>query len=111
MWVESGRGFVQEQQLGSSDQCSGDGKTLQLTAGQAHDGRSAADMFDTVQAGHILLGDRAYDSDGLREDLRKRGAWACVRPIPTRVNVPSFSPRLYRQRNVVERAGEIGDGP
>ena len=38
---------------------------LKLTAGQAHDGRSAADMFDTVQAGYILLGDRAYDSDGL----------------------------------------------
>ena len=27
---------------------------LKLSEGQAHDGRSAADMFDTVQAGHIL---------------------------------------------------------
>jgi transposase len=32
---------------------------LKLTEGQAHDGRSAADMFETVQAGHILLADRA----------------------------------------------------
>jgi transposase len=47
---------------------------LKLTEGQAHDGRSAADMFDTVQYGHILLGDRAYDSDGLREELNARGA-------------------------------------
>ena len=39
---------------------------LKLTAGQAHDGRSAADIFDTIQAGHIRLADRAYDSDGLR---------------------------------------------
>ncbi|MEM8787573.1 MAG: IS5 family transposase [Pseudomonadota bacterium] len=76
---------------------------LKLTAGQAHDGRSAADMFDTVQAGDILLADRAYDSDRLREDLGKRGAWACVRPMPNRVNLPSFSPWLYRQRNAVER--------
>ncbi len=36
---------------------------LKLTEGQAHDGRSACDMFDTVQAGNILLADRAYDSD------------------------------------------------
>ena len=34
---------------------------LKLTEGQAHDGRSAADMFDTVEAGHILLADRAYE--------------------------------------------------
>ena len=32
---------------------------LKLTAGQAHDGRSASDMFDTVEAGNILLADRA----------------------------------------------------
>ncbi len=76
---------------------------IKLTAGQAHDGRSAADMFDTVQAGDILLGDRAYDSDGLRASLKDRGAWACIRPMPTRDNVPSFSPWLYRQRNAVER--------
>ena len=43
----------------------GDGRPilLKLTAGQAHDGRSAADMFDTMKIGNILLADRAYDSD------------------------------------------------
>lgn len=76
---------------------------LKLTAGQAHDGRSAVDMFQTVEAGHILLGDRAYDSDRLREDLKSRGAWACIKPMPNRVNIPSFSGWLYRQRNAVER--------
>ena len=38
---------------------------LKLTEGQAHYGRSAADMFETLKAGHILLADRAYDSDAL----------------------------------------------
>lgn len=60
-------------------------------------------MFGTIQAGDVLLGDRAYDSDALRATLKNRGAWACVRPMPTRVNIPSFSPWLYRQRNAVER--------
>ncbi len=47
---------------------------LKLTEGQAHDGRSAADMLDGVGAGNILLADRAYDSDALRATLRQRGA-------------------------------------
>ena len=62
---------------------------LKLTAGQAHDGRSAADMFDSIQAGQILLTDRAYDSDGLRRDLDARGALGNIRPMPTRVNIPA----------------------
>jgi transposase len=76
---------------------------LKLTEGQAHDGRSAADMFDTIGPGHILLADRAYDSDALRRDLKNRGAWANVKPMPRRVTIPSFSPFLYRYRNLVER--------
>ena len=76
---------------------------LKLTEGQAHDGRSAVDMLKGLGAGQILLGDRAYDSDGLRESLAKRGAWANVNPMPNRKNVPAFSPYLYRSRNCVER--------
>jgi transposase len=76
---------------------------LKLSEGQAHDGRSAADMLDSVGPGQILLADRAYDSDALRQTLADRGAWANVKPMPGRVNVPVFSPYLYRLRNLVER--------
>ena len=76
---------------------------LKLTEGQAHDGRSAADLLDTVQAGQILLADRGYDSDALRQKMAERGAWANIKPMPNRVNVPAFSPWLYRYRNLVER--------
>jgi transposase len=76
---------------------------LKLTPGQAHDGRSAADMLDGVGPGQILLADRAYDSDALRKTLADRGAWANVKPMPGRVNVPAFSAFLYRYRNLVER--------
>jgi transposase len=77
--------------------------TLKLTEGQAHDGRSAADMLDTVGAGQALLADRAYDSDALRQTLAARGALANIKPMPRRINVPPFSPYLYRFRNLVER--------
>lgn len=49
------------------------------------------------------MADRACDSDGLRSALKARGAWANVKPMPNRKNVPAFSPFLYRYRNPVER--------
>jgi transposase len=76
---------------------------LKLSEGQAHDGRSAADLLDSVGAEQILLADRAYDSDALRAAMSKRGAWANIKPMPDRVNVPAFSSWLYRYRNLVER--------
>ena len=76
---------------------------LKLTEGQAHDGRSAADMFNSVGAGQTLLADRAYDSDGLRVRLAERGAVANIRLMPNRKRTPDFDPELYKQRNQVER--------
>lgn len=77
--------------------------TLKITEGQAHDGRSADDMLASVQAGHILLADRAYDSDQLRKTLANRNAWGNIRAMPHRLDPPAFSPFLYKQRNAVER--------
>jgi transposase len=77
--------------------------TLKLTEGQAHDGRSAADMLNRLGDGDVLLADRAYDSDTLRHALAERGAWANVKPMPNRINIPAFSRYLYRYRNLVER--------
>jgi transposase len=76
---------------------------LKLTEGQAHDGRSAEDMLGSVGRGDILLADRAYDSNALRQTLALRGARANVKPMPHRLAPLIFSKPLYRQRNLVER--------
>jgi len=76
---------------------------LKLSEGQAHDGKSAADMLKSIGLGQILLADSAYDSDAMREELAARGAWANVKPTPRRVRVPAFSAFLYRYRNLIER--------
>jgi transposase len=76
---------------------------LKVTEGQAHDGRSATDMLDGLGPGQILLADRAYDSNALRQTITAHGAWANVRPMPHRTDIPAFSPFLYRYRNLVER--------
>ena len=60
-------------------------------------------MLEALVEGQTLLADRAYDSDALRQALAKQGAWANIKPMPNRVNVPAFSPFLYRYRNLVER--------
>jgi transposase len=69
----------------------------------AHDGRSARDMLDALIEGQVLMADRAYDSDEIRQSLAERGAWANIKPMPNRKNVPAFSAFLYRYRNLVER--------
>lgn len=76
---------------------------LKLSEGQAHDGKSAADMLDGLGDGQILLADTAYDSDALRADLAVRGAWPNIKPMPQRKTAPVFSTFFYRYRNRIER--------
>jgi len=64
---------------------------LKLTEGQAHDGRSAADMLGEIGTDQTRLADRAYDSDALRQRLAERGAWANIKPMPNRVNLAPHS--------------------
>ena len=60
-------------------------------------------MLGSIAEGQILLADRAYDSDALRQSLAARGAFANIKPLRNRVNLPRFSAFLYRYRNLVER--------
>ena len=68
---------------------------LKLTEGQAHDGRSAQDMLATLGPGDVLLGERAYDSDALRQDLAARGARADAGPkcllVPTSSGIEAMN--------------------
>ncbi len=76
---------------------------LKLTEGQAHDGPPAHDMLAAMGKGQILLADRAYDSNALRESLAARGAWANIKPKANRTQTLAFSAFLYKERNLVER--------
>ncbi len=64
--------------------------TLKLTEGQAHDGRSAQDMLGTVGRGDVLVADRAYDSNALRETLTARGVKTAIRAMPNRLKPPAL---------------------
>ena len=76
---------------------------LGLTAGQAHDAPAALELLNRLQPRTIVLGDKAYDGNAIRDLIESQGA---VPNIPAKSNRkwrPCFSKTLYRERNQVER--------
>ena len=74
-----------------------------LSKGQAHDGPVAKRLLDHVSKGSIVLGDKAYDADSLRDDIAERGGWANIPSKSNRRESAPFSAFLYRYRNLIER--------
>ena len=75
---------------------------LTLTPGEAHDNRLAGKLLSRIKPGSMLLADRGYDADWIRELAMKKGAWANIPPKSSSEPI-CFSPYLYRARNRVER--------
>ena len=50
-----------------------------------------------------MLADKAYDTDAIRDDLKKRGIKAVIPPKSNRKARIRYSKRLYRERNCIER--------
>ena len=76
---------------------------LALTAGEAHDNRLAGKLLSRLKSGTMVLADRGYDADWIRALAAKQRAWANIPPRRNRNEPISFSPYLYRIRNLVER--------
>jgi transposase len=76
---------------------------LALTPGEAHDNRLCSALLSALAPKTMLLADRGYDADWIRELARQQGAWANIPPKRNRKDPICFSPYLYRARNLVER--------
>jgi len=76
---------------------------LALTPGEAHDNRLCSVLLSALLPQTMLLADRGYDADWIRELARQQGAWANIPPKRNRKDPICFSPYLYRARNLVER--------
>src|SRR5271166_3418272 len=76
---------------------------LKLTAGQASDVASAPELIADLPEEAMLIADKGYDANALREAVAERGAWANIPPKANRKNPICFSKYLYKARNLIER--------
>ncbi len=74
---------------------------FELTGGNRHDSRSALSLIANVDP-KCLLGDKAYDSDAIRNDLKARDATAVIPPKANRKAAVAFDAELYKARSTVE---------
>jgi transposase len=51
----------------------------------------------------MLLADKGYDANALRQSVNEQRAWANIPPKANREDPICFSKYLHRQRNLVER--------
>ncbi len=76
---------------------------LSLTPGQAYDGEAAMELLNALPKNTMVLADKAYDANAIREMINGQGAWANIPPKSNRKDPICFSPYLYKARNLVER--------
>ena len=75
-----------------------------LTGGEAHDCPIAERLIRRVKPPKHMLGDKAYDSAELREELDERGTKPVIPNRSNRKQPFSFSTRLYKLRWRIESA-------
>ena len=77
---------------------------LLLTGGEAHDCPVAEQLIRRMKPSKHMLGDKAYDSAELREELDERGTKPVIPNRSNRKQPFSFSRRLYKLRWRIESA-------
>jgi transposase len=75
-----------------------------LTPGEAHDSTAYPDlMAERDSDPDVMLGDRGYDSDPIRDDVRARGGEPEIPTKRNRVIQHSVDLATYAMRNRIER--------
>jgi transposase len=74
-----------------------------LSAGQASDKAAVAALLDGLPPANALVADRGYDAKAIVEMVRLHGGEAHIPTQRDRKVQRSVDPRLYRQRNLIER--------
>ena len=74
---------------------------LVLTGGQCHDMVQAETLLEDLSPKNVI-GDKGYDSDPLRDKIRRRGATPVI-PARRGTRRRRYNRTKYKLRNVVER--------
>jgi transposase len=89
---------------------------LGLTPGEAHDNRLCSVLLAELRPQTIVLADRGYDADWIRQFIRELGARANIPPKKNRTSRINFSPDLYRSHvtwssGSLTRSNNVGVSP
>lgn len=74
-----------------------------VTPGNVHDMKVAKACIAAMPPSAELVGDKGYDSNDLRVWLAERGTIAVIPPKKHRKIQLDCDPKIYKQRNVIER--------
>ena len=76
---------------------------LSLTVGYVHVSQEAEAPIDAMPKGTMLLADKCYHINAIREAAADKNVWANIPSRSNRKQRFPFSGWLYHQRNLVER--------
>lgn len=74
---------------------------IRLTGGESHDVTQAADLIAEWEP-QFVIGDKAYDSDDFRKQIRRQGAKPVI-PSRQGARRRRYDRKRYKLRNVAER--------
>ena len=76
-----------------------------ITGGEVHDSKEAQNLIDKVPEVEILIADKGYDSEELRESIEKQGAQSYIpRKCNSKIGNKNMDWCLYKYRHLVENA-------
>jgi IS5 family transposase len=78
--------------------------TFFLSPGQMSDARGALVLLAQLPPAKRLLGDKGYDADWLRNELKARGLRICIPGRRGRLHPARHNKRLYQKRCRIENA-------
>lgn len=76
---------------------------LVIKRDQTHDIETAAELLGDIRKGKMVLAGRAYDANWLHDLVLAQGGCVNIPPNSNRPSTTSLSPKLNKQRNLVER--------
>ena len=60
-------------------------------------------LLNDLPRGAVVLADRAYDADWIRDVIDDQDCRACIPPKTNRADDIPYSKRTYKKRNLIER--------
>jgi transposase len=76
---------------------------FEITGGEVHDAKIASKLIEKVDLAEVIVADKGYDSEAIRDEIRLRGSQPVIpRKSNSKKPNPEFDSYLYKLRHLVE---------